>query len=80
MPAQPHLLVGLRAVADTTRGRSISRNGNQMQRFEVVLDLSPTEYLSLNFGSAGSYQHTREKFPRNSEAAFLPPQRPPCHR
>jgi bifunctional non-homologous end joining protein LigD len=36
---------GFRAVADTVRGRLISRNGNRMQRFERVLDLLPKGYV-----------------------------------
>jgi bifunctional non-homologous end joining protein LigD len=32
---------GFRAVADTIRGRLISRNGSRMRRFEGVLDLLP---------------------------------------
>ena len=36
---------GFRAIADTVRGRLISRNGNRMQRFERVLDLLPKGYV-----------------------------------
>jgi ATP-dependent DNA ligase len=36
---------GFRAAADTVRGRLISRNGNQMHRFEQVLDLLPKGQL-----------------------------------
>jgi ATP-dependent DNA ligase len=36
---------GFRAAADTVRGRLISRNGNQMPRFEQVLDLLPKGHV-----------------------------------
>jgi len=32
---------GFRAVADTVRGQLVSRNGNRMHRFELVLDVLP---------------------------------------
>ncbi|HEY2528755.1 MAG TPA: hypothetical protein VGJ20_12545 [Xanthobacteraceae bacterium] len=37
---------GFRAAADTVRGRLISRNGNRMRRFEVVLDRLPKGHVS----------------------------------
>jgi ATP-dependent DNA ligase len=36
---------GFRAAADTVRGQLISRNGNQMKRFEAVLDLLPEGHV-----------------------------------
>ena len=36
---------GFRAAADTIRGQLISRNGNQMSRFEGVLDLLPKGHV-----------------------------------
>jgi ATP-dependent DNA ligase len=36
---------GLRAAADTVRGRLISRAGNRMRRFEAVLDLLPKGHV-----------------------------------
>jgi hypothetical protein len=33
------------SAADTVRGRLISRNGNQMKRFEGVLDLLPKGHV-----------------------------------
>jgi ATP-dependent DNA ligase len=39
---------GLRASADTVRGRMISRNGSRMRRFEAVLDLLPNELVVLD--------------------------------
>ena len=36
---------GFRAAADTIRGRLISRNGNDMPRFDEVLDLLPKGHV-----------------------------------
>jgi bifunctional non-homologous end joining protein LigD len=38
-------LDGFRGIADTIRGRILSKNGNRMRRFETLLDALPPGYL-----------------------------------
>jgi hypothetical protein len=38
-------LDGLRGIANTVRGRMLSKNGNRMRRFETLLDALPPGYI-----------------------------------